>query len=120
MKTYYYSLTETGRINHIVEEVIDYYQTIELTEKEFESIVLFQTGIKDNKLVDMGEDPEVLLLYAKRDKKERLQSLKYFLIETDWKVIVNAELIQAGLPPKYPNLHKERQAWRDEINALER
>jgi hypothetical protein len=119
MKTYYYSLTETGRINHIVEEVIDYYQTIELTEKEFESIVLFQTGIKDNKLVDMGQEPEVLLLYAKRDKKERLQSLKYFLIETDWKVIVNSELIQAGLPPKYPDLHEERQAWRDGINDLE-
>lgn len=120
MKTYYYSLDETSRINHIVEEVIDYYQTIELTEKEFESIVLFQTGIKDNKLVDMGEDPEVLLLYAQRDKKERLQGLKYSLIETDWKVIVNAELIQAGLAAKYPNLHKERQPWRDEINQLER
>lgn len=119
MKTYYYSLDETSRINHIVEEVIDYYQTIELTEKEFESIVLFQTGIKDNKLVDMGEDPEVLLLYAQRDKKERLQGLKYSLIETDWKVILNAELIQAGLPLKYPNLHEERQAWRDEINKLE-
>lgn len=119
MKTYYYSLNETSRINHIVEEVIDYYQTIELTEKEFESIVLFQTGIKDNKLVDMGEDPEVLLLYAQRDKKERLQGLKYSLIETDWKVILNAELIQAGLPLKYPNLHEERQAWRDEINKLE-
>jgi len=32
---------------------------------------------------------------------------------------VNAELIQNGLPIKYPNLHQERQAWRDEINDLE-
>ena len=47
--------------------------------------------------------------------------LKLFILleESDWKVIVNAELIQASLPPKYPDLHIQRQAWRDEINQLE-
>ena len=47
--------------------------------------------------------------------------LKLFILleESDWKVIVNAELVQAGLPPKYPDLHLQRQAWRDEINELE-
>ena len=49
----------------------------------------------------------------------RYVELFEMLKETDWKVIVNAELIQAGLPPKYPNLHTQRQAWRDEINQLE-
>lgn len=51
--------------------------------------------------------------------KARIQELKKLLLETDWKVIVNAERLQAGLELKYPNLHSERQAWRDEINTLE-
>lgn len=48
-----------------------------------------------------------------------ITEFKRLLLETDWKAIVNAELIQAGLAAKYPNLHTERQAWRDEINKLE-
>jgi cell division protein FtsB len=51
--------------------------------------------------------------------QSRLSHLKFFLLESDWKVIVNSELVQAGLEAKYPNLHSERQAWRDEINELE-
>ena len=50
----------------------------------------------------------------------RYQELLRLLQDTDWKVIVNAELVQAGLPPKYPDLHAQRQAWRDEINVLEK
>ena len=50
---------------------------------------------------------------------KRIDELKQLLAATDWKVVVNAELIQAGLEPKYPNLHAERQAWRNEINELE-
>jgi hypothetical protein len=50
----------------------------------------------------------------------RYQELLRLLQDTDWKVIVNAELLQAGLPPKYPDLHSQRQAWRDEINVLEK
>lgn len=53
------------------------------------------------------------------DSKNRIEELKSLLAATDWKVTVNAELFQAGLPLKYPNLHEERQAWRDEINELE-
>lgn len=53
------------------------------------------------------------------DNKNRIEELKSLLAATDWKVTVNAELLQAGLPLKYPNLHEERQAWRDEINELE-
>jgi hypothetical protein len=49
----------------------------------------------------------------------RLANLKFSLSESDWKVIVNSELIQAGLEPKYTDLHSERQTWRDEINQLE-
>jgi hypothetical protein len=56
---------------------------------------------------------------AKIVSKNRIEELKALLATSDWKVIVNAELVQAGLEPKYPNLHVERQAWRDEINKLE-
>jgi hypothetical protein len=51
--------------------------------------------------------------------QQRILELKQLLASTDWKIIVNAELIQAGLDIKYPNLHNERQAWRNEINELE-
>jgi hypothetical protein len=57
-----------------------------------------------------------------KDKVEewlRYQELFTLLKNSDWKVIVNSELQQAGLPLKYPDLHKQRQAWRDEINELE-
>jgi hypothetical protein len=49
----------------------------------------------------------------------RTNELKALLAASDWKVVVNSELFQVGLPLKYPNLHAERQAWRDEINELE-
>jgi hypothetical protein len=49
----------------------------------------------------------------------RINQLKSLLAESDWKVVVNAELLQVGLPIKYLNLHEERQVWRDEINKLE-
>jgi len=52
-------------------------------------------------------------------KNKRIIELKKLLSDSDWKVIVNSELVQAGLEPKYPNLHAERQAWRNEINQLE-
>ena len=50
-----------------------------------------------------------------------ISRLRYELNSTDYKVIKNYELIAAGLQPEYPvaELHAQRQAWRDEINALE-
>jgi hypothetical protein len=61
----------------------------------------------------------------KKDKIEewaRYEELLTLLKYSDWKVIVNFELQLAGLPPKYDPimLHAERQAWRDEINKLEK
>lgn len=52
----------------------------------------------------------------------KIRDLKMLLQESDFKVIVNQELIAAGLDPKYDpsDLHDERQAWRNEINALEK
>jgi len=58
-------------------------------------------------------------LVDKELAQQRIIELKQLLADSDWKVIVNSELIQEGIQPKYPNLHAERQAWRDEINQLE-
>ena len=55
----------------------------------------------------------------KHEEWSRYLTLFKLLEESDWKVIVNAELLQAGLPLKYPELHAQRQGWRDEINKLE-
>jgi hypothetical protein len=62
------------------------------------------------------------MIFQKNKVEEwlRYQELFRLLNDSDWKVIVNAELLQAGLPLKYPELHKQRQAWRDEINELEK
>jgi hypothetical protein len=55
----------------------------------------------------------------KYEEWARYLDLFRLLQESDWQVIVNTEYIQAGLPPKYPNIRSQRQAWRDEINKLE-
>lgn len=51
----------------------------------------------------------------------KIRDLKILLEESDFKVVVNQELIAIGKPPKYDpvKLHAERQAWRDELNELE-
>lgn len=76
--------------------------------------------VEDGKLVEFGHDEEYLEEQVILNKEARINKLKQMLSDSDWKVVVNAELIQAGLKAKYPNLHEERQAWRDEINLLER
>lgn len=83
MKTYYYSLNEKNTISHITEEVIDYYDSIELTDEQFQSIVLFRTGIQDNTLIDMGEDQETIVLNNKTQAINTILGLKELLFETD-------------------------------------
>lgn len=119
MKTYYYSLNEKNTISHITEEVIDYYTPIELTDEQFESIILFRTSIKDNNLIDMGEDQETIILNNKTQAINTILGLKELLFETDWKAIINIQCLMQDLPIKYEGLDEQRQAWRDEINKLE-
>jgi HAMP domain-containing protein len=116
---YYYSLDSHSRINHITTTEISYYQTIELTEAQFKTIKLGETGVSNGALVQLGKIQEIIELEQIEIKTSRILELKQLLQDSDWKVIVNSELIQAGLPLKYPDLHQERQAWRDEINQLE-
>lgn len=54
-------------------------------------------------------------------KQAEIDSLKAQLAESDYRVIKNVEATQAGLPMPYDaeELHRERQAIRDEINQLE-
>jgi len=92
---------------------------LELNDVEFTELSnnLDFVFIKNNKpVIDATFKNEYLNIVKNKNKIEELKAL---LAASDWKVIVNAELVQAGLKPKYPNLHVERQAWRDEINTLE-
>lgn len=119
MKTYYYSLDNHKRFNHITEEFISYYKMIELTDEQYQSIKLGKTGLVDGQLVEIGQTDYEKSVAQYDYHITRIVELKQLLADTDWKVIVNTELQHAGLPIKYEQLHQERQAWRDEINLLE-
>lgn len=77
------------------------------------------TFISEGYIEHSEKDTEVIALSNKLNAVQRIAELKQLLAASDWKVIVNAELLQNGLKLKYPNLHAERQTWRDEINKLE-
>lgn len=51
---------------------------------------------------------------------ERIAELKKALYDTDYQVIkcMEAQLLGAPAPYVVDDLHAQRQAWRDEINAL--
>jgi hypothetical protein len=124
-KNYLYAVDENNRLTEIYEEnektllKHPHYLKGEFEENNVKNIVFGEHGVLDGEIIYIGIDQEG----KKRDeltaKKDRIIELKTFLLETDWKVIVNSELIQEGLTPKYQNLHTQRQAWRDEINQLE-
>lgn len=59
-------------------------------------------------------------IIQKEKNSYKILELKQKLKETDWMITVNSELLQQGLEVKYPNIHNERQSWRDEINELEK
>lgn len=84
-----------------------------------ESRIAADTFISEGYQEVSETNAEVKAIVKKLNGEQRIAELKQLLAATDWKVVVNAELYQAGLPLKYPNLHAERQAWRDEINELE-
>lgn len=58
---------------------------------------------------------------AEQERQASIESLKMQLQESDYKVIKVAECMALGLPAPYDvaALHAERQALRDQINALE-
>ena len=58
---------------------------------------------------------------AEQERQASIESLKMQLAESDYKVIKVAECMALGLPAPYDvaALHQERQAIRDQINALE-
>lgn len=58
---------------------------------------------------------------AEQERQASIESLKMQLQESDYKVIKVAECMALNLPAPYDvaALHAERQALRDQINALE-
>jgi hypothetical protein len=124
-KNYLYAVDEKNRLTEIYEEneqtLLKYYYYLkgEFEENDVNNIIFNEHGVIDGKIIYIGIDQERKKREELTAKKDRIIELKTFLLETDWKVIVNSELIQQGLAPKYENLHAERQAWRNEINQLE-
>lgn len=89
---------------------------------EAESMLEFSKIYESLKIVDnqlIVDDQEAIKKADNLVKHLRIMDLKILLKESDWKVTVNSELAAENLPLKYPGLHAERQAWRDEINQLE-
>jgi len=126
IKTYLYAQDEHNRITDIHEEneetLLQYgaYLKGDFESSLVSKLNLGYDSIINGKIVHIGITKQELESVAQSQKIARIQELKQLLIETDWKVVVNSERIQAGLPLKYLNLHQERQAWRDEINKLEK
>jgi hypothetical protein len=124
-KKYLYAKDEHNRITEIHEATIEnlekygYYIHGEYEESLVSKLNLGFDSIVNDQLVTIGFVESELKEISLSEKVSRIQYLKQLLLESDWKVIVNSELIQAGLQPKYANLHAERQTWRDEINKLE-
>jgi hypothetical protein len=125
IKTYLYAQDEHNRITDIHEEneetLLQYgaYLKGDFESSLVSKLNLGYDSIINGKIVHIGITKQELESVAQSQKIARIQELKQLLIETDWKVVVNAERIQAGLPIKYEQLHNERQAWRNEINILE-
>lgn len=59
---------------------------------------------------------------AEQERKARVKDLYTLLEKTDYKVIKNYEYQLLGLPLPYDpqEVHDEKQAWRDELNRLEK
>lgn len=116
---YYYILNDDGTIAALLKQQPEgeNFPTIELENPYIETSA---HKIVDGKLVYVGYSQEFLTEQEKQNNLHRIKKLKRLLQESDWKVIVNSELVAAGLNAKYPDLHIERQAWRDEINELEK
>jgi hypothetical protein len=124
-KKYVYAKDHNNRITEIYEatpEILEqyahYYQG-EFESSKVDKLQIGLDGLVDGNIQYIGFTKEELSYQEQSLKQQRIIELKQMLQETDWKVVVNAELIQAGLPLKYSNLHEERQAWRDDINDLE-
>lgn len=115
---YYYVLNEENKVVALLKQQPEgeNFPTIELENPYIEMGVY---EVDKGKLVYVGYSQEVLDEQLKEERIHRIKKLKRLLQESDWKVVVNSELIAAGLNAKYPDLHTERQAWRDEINELE-
>jgi hypothetical protein len=128
IKKYFYASDEHSRITEIYEysgELLpqySHYLTGEFEDSIVARIMIGEDAIIDNKLVHIGILESEKNEFERTLKIERFYELKKFLTDTDWKIIVNNELIHAGLSPKYDAilLHEERQRARDEINELEK
>ena len=84
----------------------------------------FRYRLVDGKVEEKPNDEiaqEEATLVAARKKQEQIEGLKLQLSDSDYKIIKCMECSIAGVETPYDitTLHNERQAIRDQINALE-
>jgi hypothetical protein len=115
-----YTLDEKNRVKDLFKDE-EFYSNLPLIEWDYKTYPFMSCyyGLNNGVPYVIGHDEYVINQNKITSNIHRIKRLKKLLEETDWKVVVNSELFQSGLPLKYPNLHEERQAWRDEINQLE-
>jgi hypothetical protein len=124
---YYYTLDSLNRFTSIVPEnqMPEEGKNLSYFESDQEPNYFWGIhGIINNEILYIGQTPEEI----ERDKPNqkniklgRLEELKNFLKETDYKVIkcYEASLLNEEIPYNLQELLAQRKAWRDEINALE-
>ena len=117
-----YELDSNGKVINLFDENDESNQNLPLIEWDFIKYPFIGSyyKIENGSIIIAGFSQEIIKQQNLILNQQRIKKLKKLLEETDWKVIVNSELIQQGLPIKYINLHQERQSWRDEINQLEK
>lgn len=91
---------------------------VNLTDEEFDLLMCEQNKGKELKVVD-GKVVAVERIITEQEKvKTRICELKYKLQETDYQAIKHFEGYLTDY--EYEPIKAQRQAWRDEINELEK
>ena len=91
---------------------------IELTEEEFDFLMCEQNKGKELKVVD-GKVVAVERVITEEEKAQmRITELKQLLANTDYQAIKYAE--GQTTAEDYEPIKAQRQAWRNEINELEK
>ena len=102
-------------IEYIPENELDETKQLDLTDEERYAIGVTKCFDLDNNcVVDYDNSKDIL----KQEKLERISELKSLLSATDYKAIKYAEGLLSE--EEYAPIKSQRQAYRDEINELER
>ena len=102
-------------VEYLPENELDESKQLYLTDEERYALGVTKCfDLENNCVVDYDNTEDVL----KQEKLERISELKSLLSATDYKAIKYAEGLLSE--EEYAPIKSQRQAYRDEINELER